>query len=96
MKNMYSQSALRVREGRDSILVMLTPFCASGVSNRCTAPGRFSADITSEVRSLPEGGAATIIGEVVGEELGRVVLRTRIGTHRLLEKLSGEQLPRIC
>jgi hypothetical protein len=24
------------------------------------------------------------------------VLRTRIGSHRLLERLSGEQLPRIC
>ena len=33
---------------------------------------------------------------VVAEDAGRLVLRTRIGSHRLLERLSGEQLPRIC
>src|SRR3972149_3006973 len=43
------------RAGRDSSLVMLTPFLASGTSRSCTAPGRFAADITSEVLSLPEG-----------------------------------------
>ena len=36
------------------------------------------------------------IGTVRAEDPGRVVLRTRIGSHRLLERLSGEQLPRIC
>ena len=28
--------------------------------------------------------------------VSRLVMRTRIGSHRLLERLSGEQLPRIC
>lgn len=42
------------------------------------------------------GGGAAIIGRVVGEGSGRVVLRTRLGTHRLLDLPSGEQLPRIC
>jgi hydrogenase expression/formation protein HypE len=46
--------------------------------------------------ALPEGGAARRIGEVTEENPGRVVGVTRIGSHRLLEKLSGEQLPRIC
>jgi hydrogenase expression/formation protein HypE len=32
----------------------------------------------------------------VPEDPGRVVLRTRLGSHRLLARLSGEQLPRIC
>ena len=36
------------------------------------------------------------IGAVVADDPGRLVLRTRIGSHRLLERLSGEQLPRIC
>ena len=31
-----------------------------------------------------------------GSSRGRVLLRTRIGSHRRLERLSGEQLPRIC
>jgi hydrogenase expression/formation protein HypE len=33
---------------------------------------------------------------VVSDDPGRLVLRTRIGSQRLLERLSGEQLPRIC
>lgn len=39
---------------------------------------------------------ASIIGRVVDEHPGRVVLRTRVGGNRILDKLSGEQLPRIC
>jgi hydrogenase expression/formation protein HypE len=48
------------------------------------------------LRSRPDGEGAVAVGRVTAEDPGRVVLRTRIGTHRLLEKLSGEQLPRIC
>jgi hydrogenase expression/formation protein HypE len=48
------------------------------------------------VRATPGGEGACRIGHVVAEDPGRVVLRTRIGSHRLLERLSGEQLPRIC
>jgi hydrogenase expression/formation protein HypE len=48
------------------------------------------------LRSRPGGAAAARIGEVVGEESGRVVMRTAIGSHRRIERLSGEQLPRIC
>ena len=36
------------------------------------------------------------IGEVEGRELPPVVLKTVLGTHRILDLLSGEQLPRIC
>ena len=48
------------------------------------------------LRELPEGTDARRIGEVTGTDPGRVLLRTRIGSHRRLERLSGEQLPRIC
>jgi hydrogenase expression/formation protein HypE len=66
--------------------------------------GRFLAVVPGEgveaalaaVRSQPAGEGARRIGTVVGEDPGRLVLRTRIGSHRLLERLSGEQLPRIC
>ncbi len=45
----------------------------------------------------PDGAAARRIGDVVaGGDAGHVVLRTRIGSRRVIEKLSGEQLPRIC
>jgi hydrogenase expression/formation protein HypE len=48
------------------------------------------------IRSQAGGEAARRVGTVLAEDPGRVVLRTRIGSHRLLERLSGEQLPRIC
>jgi len=44
----------------------------------------------------PEGRGATVVGEVVGEHAGRVVLRSGIGGERVVDMLSGEQLPRIC
>jgi hydrogenase expression/formation protein HypE len=46
--------------------------------------------------SSPAGAAACRIGEVTDGPAGRVLLRTGLGSHRRLERLSGEQLPRIC
>jgi hydrogenase expression/formation protein HypE len=53
------------------------------------------------LRAHPVGAAATHIGSVgqgsPGQESpGMVVLKTRMGARRLLDLLSGEQLPRIC
>jgi hydrogenase expression/formation protein HypE len=44
----------------------------------------------------PLGKEATVIGKVTAENPGKVLLKTGIGGHRLLEPLSGEQFPRIC
>jgi len=48
------------------------------------------------MRSVPEGKDACIIGEVKGEEKGRVVLNTSIGGRRIIGVLTGNPLPRIC
>ena len=48
------------------------------------------------MRSHPLGREAAIIGRVVAEHPGRVVLRTLLGTRRAVDMLAGEQLPRIC
>ena len=48
------------------------------------------------LRRAPLGHAATRIGRVVEGPAGMVTLRTRLGARRLLDLLSGEQLPRIC
>jgi len=48
------------------------------------------------LRAHPLGREAAIIGRVTSEHPGRVVLRTPFGAHRLLDMLSGDQLPRIC
>ncbi len=42
------------------------------------------------------GRDATIIGEVVSEHPGRVVMKTRLGSSRIVDVLMGELLPRIC
>jgi hydrogenase expression/formation protein HypE len=42
------------------------------------------------------GRQAAIIGQVTGTHPGRVVLRTSLGARRVVDMLTGEQLPRIC
>jgi hydrogenase expression/formation protein HypE len=48
------------------------------------------------LRAHPLGREASIVGSVVGDHPGKVFLRTSIGGHRVLDMLTGEQLPRIC
>ena len=42
------------------------------------------------------GRDAVIIGEVTGEHPGRVVMKTSLGTSRIVDMLTGDPLPRIC
>ena len=42
------------------------------------------------------GQDACLIGEITGENKGKVILKTAMGGKRLVDKLSGEMLPRIC
>ncbi|MFB0535347.1 MAG: hydrogenase expression/formation protein HypE, partial [Anaerolineae bacterium] len=46
--------------------------------------------------SHPLGREAAIIGQVVEEHPGTVILRSQVGGKRTVDMLSGEQLPRIC
>jgi hydrogenase expression/formation protein HypE len=58
---------------------------------------REDADLVlSVMRKDPLGKESAIIGEVVGEHNGTVVMKTSIGGSRVVDMLSGEQLPRIC
>jgi hydrogenase expression/formation protein HypE len=52
--------------------------------------------VLTAMRGLPEGGEARPIGEVVPGPVGRVTVRTMVGSRRVLDMLVGEQLPRIC
>jgi hydrogenase expression/formation protein HypE len=66
--------------------------------------GRFIAFVTpsdeekalSILRSDPLGREARRIGKVAGGTTGLVTLKSAIGATRILDMLSGEQLPRIC
>jgi len=48
------------------------------------------------MRSFDLGRDAVIIGSVVDEHPGMVVMRTALGTRRIIDLPLGEQLPRIC
>jgi len=50
----------------------------------------------SILRKHPLGEQAAVIGTVAEEPAGLVTLRSRIGATRIVDMLSGEQLPRIC
>ena len=52
--------------------------------------------VLAVMRQSPYGRQACIIGETVDDHPGRVVMRTRIGGERIVDMLTGEQLPRIC
>jgi len=66
--------------------------------------GRFVAFIAPQdadraltiMRSHPVGAGACRIGRVVDRTAAKVILKSAIGTHRILDMASGEQLPRIC
>jgi hydrogenase expression/formation protein HypE len=59
-------------------------------------PESESAAALALLRRHPPGEGAACIGRVVAGPAGRVALCTRLGVRRLLDLLSGEQLPRIC
>ena len=52
--------------------------------------------VLAAMRAHPFGKNAVIIGEVVADHIGTVIMKTRIGGSRVVDMLSGEQLPRIC
>jgi hydrogenase expression/formation protein HypE len=53
-------------------------------------------NVLKVMRAHPLGKNAILIGEVVANHPGTVIMKTRIGGSRVVDMLSGEQLPRIC
>ncbi len=66
--------------------------------------GRFVAFVPDEVKdiaveimqSFEDAENATVIGHVTSASKPLVTVKSRIGATRILDRLSGEQLPRIC
>jgi hydrogenase expression/formation protein HypE len=59
------------------------------------APGATDL-VLAAMRAHPLGANAAIIGEVVDDHPGMVTMKTKVGGTRVVDMLSGEQLPRIC
>jgi hydrogenase expression/formation protein HypE len=55
-----------------------------------------ASSILANMKKHPLGKKASIIGEITEDNKGKVVLETIIGGFRIIDRLVGEQLPRIC
>ncbi|HEX9118631.1 MAG TPA: hydrogenase expression/formation protein HypE, partial [Anaerolineae bacterium] len=65
---------------------------------KCVAivAGEAAEAALAALRAHPLGREAAIIGEVVSSHPGKVTMRSSIGGTRVVDMISGEQLPRIC
>ncbi|HMA85752.1 MAG TPA: hydrogenase expression/formation protein HypE [Desulfosalsimonadaceae bacterium] len=58
--------------------------------------GDHAETLLNLIQTDPLGKDACIIGEVVPDHSGKVIMETAIGGERIIDMLTGEQLPRIC
>jgi hydrogenase expression/formation protein HypE len=58
-------------------------------------PERYGEKVVS-IMSSTLGTDARVIGKITEENPGKVIMKSLIGSNRLLDMISGEQLPRIC
>ncbi|RJP66228.1 MAG: hydrogenase expression/formation protein HypE [Ignavibacteriales bacterium] len=59
-------------------------------------PEKDSEKVLYAMKKNKYGEHSEIIGKVTNEFPGKVILKTSIGSRRIVDMLSGEQLPRIC
>lgn len=93
------EEALPIREdvaGACEILGLDPLYVANEGKVLAIVPPEGAETALAAMREHPLGKDARRIGEVVADDPGRVFMRTRIGGHRLVDMLRGEQLPRIC
>lgn len=58
--------------------------------------GEKADEMVQTMRHKKYGSDSAVIGRITEKSGGEVLLKTEIGSHRILDQLSGEQLPRIC
>ena len=71
-------------------------YCANEGKLVCVAAPEDAERVLAAMKACPEGRDAAVIGRVSEAFPGKVTLRTPLGGRRILQKLSGAQLPRIC
>lgn len=87
------ETAIPVRDEVSSACDMLgldPLYCANEGKLLCVV----APEDAEKVAALTDGGG--IIAEVSGNHPGKVIVKTRLGGSRILQKLAGAQLPRIC
>jgi len=56
----------------------------------------YANEVIEIMHSFETGRNAVVIGQVVESHAGKVLMQTNTGSSRIITKLAGEQLPRIC
>jgi len=78
-------------------LLGLDPFYVANEGKLVSfVPNDKAEETVAAMRRERYGTQAEIIGRVTSEPAGRVVLKTALGTTRILPMLAGDLLPRIC
>lgn len=93
------EQALPVREpvrGACELLGLDPLYCANEGKLLAVVPAEKAQAALEALRGFEAGREAALIGRVTGEYPGRLVMKTPLGGRRVLQKLSGAQLPRIC
>ena len=71
-------------------------YCANEGKLLCVVAHEDSERVLEAMRATEEGRDAAVIGRVTDRYPGKVVMHTAFGGSRILQKLAGAQLPRIC
>lgn len=71
-------------------------YCANEGKLLCIVAPEDAEKALSAMKRLPEGENAAVIGSVSARYPGKLVMNTAFGGSRILQKLTGAQLPRIC
>ena len=71
-------------------------YCANEGKLLCVVAQEDADLVLREMQKCPEGQNAAVIGTVTARYPGRVIMKTKFGGSRVLQKLAGAQLPRIC
>ena len=83
-------------QGACDLLGLDPLYCANEGKLLAVASPDAAEQMVKRLRELPGGEEAAIIGRVSCRFPGKVVMKTRYGGNRILNKLAGAQLPRIC
>jgi len=93
------ESAIPVKEvvrGACEILGLDPLYLANEGKLAAIVPGPRADAVLAAMRAHPAGRDAAIIGEVTSSPAGNVIMATSFGGNRIVDMLTGEQLPRIC
>ncbi len=94
-----SEDAVPVSEsvsGACDLLGLDPLYCANEGKLLCVCAAEDAEKVLDAMKTVPEGANAAIIGCVTRAHPGQVTIRTAFGGSRVVQKLTGALLPRIC